>query len=479
MCSAADAYGGREVRSRKPVPASAGVIAEGQAGECRASQKHPPARYVVLVALCWCGFGGAPALAGEFAYGAGYTLTHDSNISRVPNDAIAEWTQSLVGGMAYQERTADLNARILAQVEQRDYLRNTYSDDQAYFVNGAAIWAISPRQFAWSVEDLASQVRLDITTPETPNNRTNANSLSTGPDFLFRLDPVNTAAVGARYRRFDIAGPGDNKGYTGYARLLHQASALTNLSLNYQAMRVDFQDPSTFNNFLREEWFLGFVTGLPLGSVGMEVGTSRLTPDGGKELKGRLARFTLSRQLTSESSLQASLARQYSDTGSDLLGGVTSVTQATGASPSTIVFTEDAYYSKRGDLAYVNRSGRFGYALRGHVRNDEHQQQLNLNFDERGARIECAWLYSGGPRIGLYTEYLGRTFSNLDQRDTAHTSGVGVTYRLTRNVNIVVEGARFEQTSTAASFKNNFVDRRVTLVLAYSSGQLYTVQSRR
>ena len=452
---------------------------EGRAGDCWGSHEHPLAQHVVLVALCCCGFGVAPVLAGELAYGAGYSLTYDSNISRVPNDPIAEWTQTLIGGFAYQERTADLNTRMSAQVERRDYLHHTYIDDKAYFVNGVAIWAISPQQFTWSVEDLASQVRLDITTPETPNNRSNANSLSTGPDFLFRLDPTNTAAIGARYRRFDIAGPGDNKGYSTYARLLHQASALTNLSLNYQAIRVDFQDPSSFTNFLREEWFLAYVTRLPLGSMGIDAGTSRLTPDGGKELKGRLARFTLSRQLTSESSLQGSLARQYSDTGSDLLGGVTSVTQATGASPSTIVLTEDAYYSKRGDLAFVNRGGRFGYAVRGHVRNDEHQQQLNLNFDERGARIECTWLYSGGPRIGLYTEYLGRTFSNLDQRDTAHTSGVGLTYRLTSNLNIIVDGARFEQSSTAASFKNNFVDRRVTLILAYSSGQLYTVQSRR
>jgi len=225
------------------------------------------------LALCWGGFGAAPVLAGEFAYGAGYSLTHESNINRVPNDAIAEWTQSLIGGFAYQERTVDLNARVSAQVEQRDYLRNTYRDDKAYFVNGVAIWAISPRQFTWSVEDLASQVRLDITTPETPNNRTNANSLSTGPDFLLRLDPANTAAIGARYRRFDIAGPGDNNGYSAYARLLHQASALTNLSLNYQAIRVNFQDPSSFNNFLREEWFLGFDTRLPLGGVGIEAGT--------------------------------------------------------------------------------------------------------------------------------------------------------------------------------------------------------------
>ena len=430
-----------------------------------------------VATLCWGAFGGAPVLAGEFAYGAGYSLTYDSNITHVPNQASAEWTQSLIGGFAYQERTVDLNARIFAQVEQRDYLRNTYSDDRSYNVNGVAAWTISPRQFTWSVEDVAQQVRLDITTPDTPNNRANANSLGTGPDLLLRLDPVNTAAIGARYGRFDISGPGDNNSRSAYARLLRQVSVLTKLSLNYEAIRVNFQDPSSFNNFLREEWFFGYESRLSLGSVAVEAGTSHITREGAKELNGRLVRLTLSRQLTSDSSVQASLARQYSDTGSDLLAvGATQLTSVSFSTPSTVV-TEDVYYSKYGDLAYVNRAGPIGFALRGYTRSIDYEQLNDLDFDELGGRIEATWIYSGGVRIGSYTEYLRRTFLNHDQRDTTRNSGVGVTYSLNRNVNITVQGARLEQSSNVPS--NNFVDRRVMVVLAYSSGPLYTVQSRR
>jgi hypothetical protein len=212
--------------------------------------------------------------------------------------------------------------------------------------------------------------------------------------------------------------------------------------------------------------------------VGVEAGTARVTRDGAKELKGRLARLTLSHQLTSESSLQASLASQYSDTGSDLLGGL-NATQSTGAfsTPSTLVVTEDVYYSKRGSLAYVNRSGSFAFALRGYARRDDYQQLNNLDFDERGGRIECGWLDPGGARIGAYTEYLRRTFLNLDQVDTTRNIGITVNYSLTRNVNISVEGTRLEQSSTLSS--NNFVDLRVMLLLAYSSAPLYTVQFRR
>jgi hypothetical protein len=140
------------------------------------------------------------------------------------------------------------------------------------------------------------------------------------------------------------------------------------------------------------------------------------------------------------------------------------------------------YYSKRGSLAYVNRSGSFAFALRGYARRDDYQQLNNLDFHERGGRIECGWLESGGARIAAYADYLRRNFLILDQVDTARTSGVAMTYSLTRNVSVTLEGARFGQSSTGQSSTaslNNFVDRRVMLVLAYSSGPLYTVQFRR
>ncbi len=76
-------------------------------------------------------------------------LAHDSNITRT-TDPRAEWTETLFGGIAYAERTVDLTARLLAQVEKRDFVRNTYQNDTAYFLNGAAVWTIVPQQLSWA-----------------------------------------------------------------------------------------------------------------------------------------------------------------------------------------------------------------------------------------------------------------------------------------------------------------------------------------
>ncbi|MGB5080921.1 MAG: hypothetical protein WBO23_09275, partial [Burkholderiales bacterium] len=378
---------------------------------------------------------------------------------------------------SYEERSADFNARALARGERRDYLRKTYSGENAFYVNGAAVWTISPQRLSWSLEDVAREVRTDITAPDTPSSRTNANSVSTGPDFTLRLDPVNSAEIGARYIRFDIDGPGDNQSYSGRARWLHRVSVLTKLSLNYEATRVSYQDPGSFSDVFREDLFLGFETNLPSSGVAIDAGTTRILRQGADELNGKLARLRLSSQLTPESSLRASLAGEYSDTGSELLGGVTSASQtkvAVPSTPATVVAAGDVYYTKRGDIAYENRSRPFGFALSGFARRFDFKPlnpfSPDHDFDEGGGRISCAWLYSDGVRFGAYTEYLRRTFLDFPQEDTVRSTGATAGYNLTPNVSITLEAARLAQSSTVQA--NNFVDWRAMLSVAYTSGPI-------
>jgi len=359
------------------------------------------------------------------------------------------------------------------------------------------VWTILPKQFAWSVEDAARQLRVDIAAPDTPSNRTNVNSLSTGPDFTLRFDPTNTAAIGARYGRFDTGiGVGDNNRHSANARLLHSVSSQTTLSANYEATRVDFKDPA-LAKILREDRFLGYAMRAPPSSMTIDAGAARVLREGAGELKSRLARIAAAYQLNSTSTLQLSLADQVSDAGSDLIQGTTtSASTPTGAgtlpsAQAAVVAVGDVYRSKRGELAYVNQGGRFGSTLRGYARSFDYQNQPQ-DFNERGGRLEGSYLYSGDMRFRAYTEYLRRIFRNsppdprlsigasavpVNQQDTERTAGVGATFRLTHNLNILVDCARFERTSTASL--GNSVNWRATLLIGYSTGPLYTGQPRR
>ena len=415
-------------------------------------------------------------------------LAHDSNITRT-TDPRAEWTETWVAGIGYAERTADLTARLVAQVEKRDFVRNTYQNDTAYFLNGAAVWTIAPQQLSWTVEDFAGESLLDLTAPDTPANRTRTNSLSTGPEFTFRVDPTNMPVIGARYGLYDIRGPGgaDNQRYTGYARWLHQLSEPEKLSLNYEATRVDFSRPAPLPNFLRHDQFLRYERLSPPNSLIVEGGTTRVQRYGGEETHGRLARVAVLHALTSESAVRLVLADQISDSATDLIRGVTSVTspttiatpsEAAAAAPITgsNVTTGDVYRSQRGEVTYIAQSGRTGYTLQGYVRRVDYAT-LDQDYREAGGGLALTWNQTDAVRIYASANYLKRIFPSLDERDTDRTGILGTNYRLTRSLAASVEVRLMERESNVPLA--SFLDRRVMLLLGYSTGPQYSAASRR
>jgi len=421
-------------------------------------------------------------------------LANDSNITRgsitasCVNPPCVEWTEQLFGGLAYAERTVDLTARLLAQVERRNFARNTYQNDTAYFLNGAAVWNIAPQRLSWTVEDLAGESLLDLTAPDTPGNRVRTNFLSTGPELTFRVDPTNMPVIGARYGRYDIQGPGDNQRYAGYARWLHRLSEPEKLSLNYEATRVDFTPPTLFPNFLRQDLSLGYETLSPLNSLILEGGTTRIQRYGGDQTNGRLVRVAALHALTSEAAVRLNLSDQISDTATDLIRGVAQATSTlTPATPfesaaavpltGSNVATGDVYRSRRGELIYVAQSGGIGYTLQGYARRVDYINTVDQNYREAGGSLALTWVQTDAVRIYASANYLKRIFPSLDERDTERTGILGTTYGLTRTLSVSAEGKLMDRESNVSL--QSFVDRRVMLLLGYSTGLLYAASSRR
>ncbi|MGC2518191.1 MAG: outer membrane beta-barrel protein [Burkholderiales bacterium] len=384
-----------------------------------------------------------------------------------------------MAGVLYQENTIDATAHVLAQIERRRFLRHTNSDDTGGFLDGAGIWTISPRRFTWTVEDTFREVLLDVTAPDTPSNRAKSNSLSTGPNFTFPLSSTNSAVIGGRYGRFDIENSTSaNQRYTTYVRGVHALAAQSTLSLNYEAARVYFEPEAQFPKIFREDWFARYETHSGLNGAAVDLGTTRVTRYTDTGLTGRLARLTLSEALSSRSTLRLGLSDQISDTYSDQIAGVVSLTapMETGVATTNGAASGDLYHSERGYLAYANIGGRFEYTLQGYTRRVDFET-LDQDYHEGGALFTWTWVYSGATRFNATMDYARRSFESLNREDEDRNFFAGVDYRLNRNVTITMQGGRTERQSTAPS--SSFVDNRVLLLLGYSTGPLYSVQSRR
>ena len=422
----------------------------------------------------------APIHAGQLDYGVGLSLVHDSNIGRVEADPQSELTRVLVGGFFYRENTVDATARILAQLERRHYYRQSYSDETGGSLDGAGVWTILPRQLAWTVEDVFRELQVDVTASDTPSNRTRANSFSTGPDITLFGNSVNSAIVGGRYGRFDIENSNaDNRRYSAYARGRHNLSQRTAISVNYEVVRADFEPGAqAFSRILRADSFGRFENDSPNNNTILDVGTSRLTQYGGPPLApSRLVRLTFAQTLSSQSKFHVSISDQISDTYSDLIKGVTGTT-APGEEGVALLqgvdfANADIYRSRRGGMAYVNSDRQFRYTLQVYGRHVD--LETLEDYRESGGRFGWTWT-PGAIRFNAFADYTRRRFENLVE-DTYRNYGAGVTYRVSSNVSISIEGARAERESTVQS--NNFVNRQVGLLLGLSSGLLYEARPRR
>jgi hypothetical protein len=180
------------------------------------------------------------------------------------------------------------------------------------------------------------------------------------------------------------------------------------------------------------------------------------------------------------------LADQISDSATDLLGTVTGATltttpttptELTTAAPlsGSNVATGDAYRSQRGEVTYI-ASGRAGYTLQGYARRVDYAT-LDQDYREAGGGLALTWNQTDAVRIYASANYLKRIFPSLDERDTDRTGILGTNYRLTRSLAASVEVRLMERESNVPLA--SFLDRRVMLLLGYSTGPQYSAASRR
>jgi hypothetical protein len=434
-----------------------------------------------LAALGWALAWSTPILAAQVDYGVGLSATYESNMFRTTTDPRRELYESFMVAANIRESNNDLSLRALAQIEHRHFTQHTFSDDTTGYLDGAALWTISPQRLTWALDDTYREVQLNVTAPDTPSNRTKSNTLSTGPDLIFALDSANSVLTGGRYGRFDVQNSvTDNRRYGGYLRGVHLLSPQSKISLNAEATRVFFEPAATpFPDVLQQNWYGRFESLYAGSGATIDLGRTHVTQyDGGQTLDGNIGRLTLLKTFGIESTLRISYSDEISDTYSDLLRGVTLAGLPT--DPGVVIIqsvaTADLYHSKLGTAAFLNQGGRFQYTLVGLGRKVDFAT-LDEDYEERGGRLYLSWVQSGTTRLSVSGDYSKRTYLTLDREDVDHNYLATLEYRPNQNLTVTLVANSIKRDSTAPGI--SYVDRRGMLLVGFTFGHQFEVQSRR
>lgn len=345
----------------------------------RARRSPALARAVALACPVIVGAGVAAPAAAQ-GYLGGFELphstwsvfggvTHSTNATRQPDGQSDTIASVGVSGSLFRDE-GRLTYRLVGNAAYEEYLENTYDGDVRASVNAGARYEFVPDRISWSVDNTFGQSATNTFAPSTPENRTNVNYFSTGPDVDLRLGGVAGLGLGARYARTDYSeGVGDDQRYSGNARLYRRLSATSTAALNASFQRVRNEDEFGFG-FGREreydtrEYFASLDAQRARYGFSLGAGLSELSNEGraGSESEP-LVRASAYRRLSPALNLNLSAGQEFRS-GGDILRDAIGETRIVNGQ---IVFIgagidPQSVGAVLADLSVVNQPVKYQYA---------------------------------------------------------------------------------------------------------------------
>lgn len=435
--------------------------------------QHVAKYCVLLVGITICTWLPQRTIAGEFAYGIGYVGEYSDNIRLAPSNGQHEWINTATLGVAYQERGPSLLANMTLEAQYLDYHNDTYGDGPRYYANAAALWAISPQRFHWVLIDRAEQTILNSSLQATPDNLTNTNVVSTGPDFFLRLGSVNTLALEARYGRASYeVGETSNNRYSGATRWLYTANSNMTYSANYEYLQVVYDNDVLNENYRRHDAYLRSDYHQANTVILLDAGATKIYKERGGEISGPTFRLTATQRITPESTAGIHLASEFLDPSMSLLGTAVSPNLdvlSTPAMPVTHDAVGDIYNTKRADIFY-NRTGTdIGFGMTIYYREIDYDV-TPLDRVETGGYTDLTLNPSGLFSTSVYGSYQYIRYQNVVRDDQDTQIGIRMAYRMTRNLSSTLDVHRFWRNSTDPI--QEYVDHRLLVSLIYVSNPM-------
>lgn len=419
--------------------------------------------------------------ASTFAYSLGYRAEYSDNISRVSEEAQRDVIYTLNGGFSYLQNTSIFKARVAANVAYYDYYYQTFDPQTNLRLDAYGELFFVPQVLSWMAADGFRKVQIDPRLPNVPTNQQNSNVFLTGPNVYLHLGPVDTVTLEARYGRaglesfivenetFNI----DSERDFFATRWLHRLSTWSSLGLNYEFMDVDYEDsgPTGQNaDYQRHNYFLRTRIRSARNDYTADVGKSRIEFEQGLPISNSFIRLAASRQINSLSSLSLQYAREYSDTGAQLLPAEATSQPTPGgvlAPIGTDIVASELFYSEQTNVSYAWRGNTLPWSARLFSRNVDYLV-TGEDREEVGSLIDVRYVYSNSLSFLAFSRYTITSYTNPTREDTDVITSVGLLYRLGRSLTAGLDLRRYVRIVNPTNPDQEYTDNRVGATITYS-----------
>jgi hypothetical protein len=362
------------------------------------------------------------------------------NISRSATDERSETIRSVGAQFTVLEQTRRLDADVTGDLAWMDYANDTYSDELIGSASGRVRLGLIGDHLDWVIEDRFGQVREDLFSAASPENRENVNNFSTGPDLRLSLGRVTSLLASARYTRVNYErSQADSERFGGTLAAERMLSSSARASLNVSAERIEPQDSGIDAQYKRTAAYARYALTGRRTSASFDVGANRVR-GGGVGGTGLLVRLDIGRQIGTYSRLQFNVGQEYTDSGSEL--GLRAGQPVTPQPGSDVVVQSSQPYTSRfarlgwditGRRTTIGLSGGWTEQDREGGESTLNQQEVTVGLRatrQLGARTDI--------RAGVQYEMHDYEQAGLDNDDLAYS--LALTWNFARRAGLTLEG---------------------------------------
>ncbi len=397
-------------------------------------------------------------LAVDLEYEFGVSAVHSDNIDLGEYGGLSDTVLAPHLRFALERRGSAVKLEARGEIEHRNYLENTYSNEWRGEIAAQLDWSIVPQHVDLVLEDYLSHQPVDLGVGLSPGNVQRVNVFIGGPSFHARFNDATRFQLDLRAANSHAEVSRDFNGerYSAAARLQRELGPTHQASLNVVATRADFDEAGGMSDFSREDAYVGYRREYARGLMEFELGRSRLRPEagGGTESAG-LARASVTWTPTARSRLHADARYQLADSTQDLIVRQADLNDFAmyDMSASGLQVNADVYRQKRFALDYRYRGERLEVRLRPRYRSQRYLEDTGNDHEDYSGQVEIG--YRVRPRLTLSLQALAlrREFPASGRKDRDRTYGIEAEYRWTRQLSLLGGVYRNTRDSNNADFE--------------------------
>lgn len=395
------------------------------------------------------------ATAVHLDYAIDVGVERNDNVALSAVDPVEEDILRSGLGFALTHDTAAIQASIAGRAEYRNYLDDTFSDTVDGSLTGRFNWFALPERLSFTVEDNLAVQAVDTLAANTPGNRQQVNVLSLGPNLYFDLGNTLRSRAELRYTSSDAEITDEfNSQRLGLAvRTVKELGPTSQVSLNLQGQRVDFDDDVVARDYARYDIFGRYVRDLANFSLGLDAGYSQLsyrTGDGNRSEP--LLRANVDWVPNERHRLSLAGSQQFSDAATDALVGIGEDTTATPGQllVGDAVVNASPYKERRLSLGYTFTGTRLGMSIEPYVNKLDYVDADEFDQDGHGAALSVGWQLRPRLSIGSFASLDHIDYLQLGIEQETRRYGVHLQHDWSRHWSSRIEWARHERRSSVA-----------------------------